>query len=303
MKSPVRYYFLTELIPRHCRRAIVRSILMILGICSPIPVAFGAGSTHIGSTRCAQCHQAEADAWRGSHHDLAMAEATEQTVLGDFSGAEVEAHKITSRFYRKDGGFFVRTDGPDGKPGDYRIRYTFGWYPLQQYLIEFPRGRLQALGLAWDSRSKADGGQRWFHLYPDEDMDFQHPLHWTGRDQTWNYQCAECHSTNLKKRYDVFSDSYATIFDEINVACEACHGPGSAHANWAQLEAEDPKREGDAAKGLVVDLTDARGGRWDIDPESGKPRPTMPREGSVETGVCARCHSRRGQISDRKSVV
>ncbi len=74
-----------------------------------------------------------------------MAEATEHTVLGDFSGAEVEAHKITSRFFRKDGGFFVRTDGPDGKPGDYQIRYTFGWYPLQQYLNELPRVRLQAL--------------------------------------------------------------------------------------------------------------------------------------------------------------
>ncbi len=272
--------------------------MIALVLISPIPVAVGAGPTHVGSTRCAECHPAEADAWRGSHHDLAMAEATEQTVLGDFSGAQVKAHKITSRFYRKDGGFFVRTDGPDGKLGDYRIRYTFGWYPLQQYLIEFPRGRLQALGLAWDSRSKEDGGQRWFHLYPNEEMDYQHPLHWTSRDQTWNYQCAECHSTNLKKRYDVASDSYATIFDEINVACEACHGPGSIHVAWAQLAEGNPDRNSDSGKGLTVNLANGDGARWIIDPGSGKPRRSSQRASNAEVQVCARCHSRRGQISE-----
>src|SRR5580765_3140887 len=45
---------------------------------------------------------------------------------------------------------------------------TFGVYPLQQYLIEFPDGRIQALSIAWDARPKAEGGQRWFHLYPNE---------------------------------------------------------------------------------------------------------------------------------------
>jgi hypothetical protein len=58
----------------------------------------------------------------------------------------------------------VRTDGPDGALRDYPIAYTFGVYPLQQYLIAMPGGRLQALGVAWDSRPKEQGGQRWFHL-------------------------------------------------------------------------------------------------------------------------------------------
>ena len=153
---------------------------------------------YVGSARCSRCHVTEAGAWRRSHHDLAMTEANEETVLGDFTDAEITAHGVTSRFYRKDDGFYVRTDDPGGKLRDYPIRYTFGWYPLQQYLIEFPRGHVQSLGLAWDSRPKEEGGQRWFHLYPDEEMDHRHPLHWTGREQTWNYQCAECHSTNLR---------------------------------------------------------------------------------------------------------
>ena len=54
---------------------------------------------------------------------------------------------------------------------DYKIDYTFGVYPLQQYLIAFPGGRWQALSLAWDSPPAGQGGQRWFHLYPDEKVD------------------------------------------------------------------------------------------------------------------------------------
>jgi Flp pilus assembly protein TadD len=225
-----------------------------------------------------------------------MAEASDNTVLGDFGDAQFTAHGITSRFYRKDGDFFVRTDGPDGAPRDYRIRYTFGWYPLQQYLIEFPRGQVQSLGLAWDSRTREQGGQRWFHLYPGEEMDHRNRLHWTGRDQTWNYQCAECHSTNLQKGYDLATDSYQTTWSEIDVACEACHGPGSAHAAWAEAAARDPSRKADPDKGLVVDLSDRDGGTWVIDAESGKPRRTEPRQSHVQIELCARCHSRRGQI-------
>lgn len=217
---------------------------------------------YVGSTQCTECHAAEAGAWRGSHHDLAMAEASEDKVLGDFNNAEFTAHGVTSRFYRRDGQFFVRTDGPDGKLHDYRIRYTFGWYPLQQYLIEMANGHVQALGIAWDSRPKEEGGQQWFHLYPDEAMDFRHPQHWTARDQTWNYQCAECHSTDLQKNYDLATDSYRTTWSEINVACEACHGPGSAHVDWARAAARQPGGEAGADKGLVVDLADRDGAVW-----------------------------------------
>lgn len=129
---------------------------------------------------------------------MAMAVANAQAVLGDFDEAEVSAHGVTPRFYRRDGGCFVTADGPDGAVHDDQIRYTFGWHPLQQYLVEFPGGRLQALGLAWDSRPAAQGGQRWFHHYPGEQVDHRNALHWTGREQTWNYQCAECDSTDLQ---------------------------------------------------------------------------------------------------------
>jgi hypothetical protein len=223
-----------------------KKALLILLFLAPMTVHYGCGSKEQQNTArkaefvttkvCAGCHAKEYKAWKGSHHDLAMQEASEKTVLGNFADAKFNYAGIASTFLKRDGKFFVNTDGPDGKLADYEIKYTFGVTPLQQYLIQFPGGRLQALGIAWDSRSKERGGQRWFHLYPKENIRAGNPLHWTGIDQNWNYQCAECHSTNLKKRYDASKAVYDTTWSEINVSCEACHGPGSAHVEWAAAQ-------------------------------------------------------------------
>ena len=193
--------------------------------------------TYVGAQACAGCHAAETDAWKGSHHALAMQPATEATVLGDFSGAKLEHFGVTTTFYRAGDRFMVRTDGPDGKPHEYPIAYTFGVQPLQQYLIEFPKGRYQALGIAWDSRPADQGGHRWYHLYPDQKLTAGDPLHWTGRDQTWNYMCADCHSTNVRKNFDLAGNTYATTLTDVDVACEACHGPGSRHVAWVTVAA------------------------------------------------------------------
>jgi hypothetical protein len=124
----------------------------------------------VGRSVCADCHADQVALWSGSHHDQAMQSATEETVLGNFDNASLTHYGVQSSFYRKDGKFMVRTEGADGKLQDYEIRYTFGAEPLQQYLIEFPGGRMQALSLAWDTRSKQQGGQRWFHLYPEKEL-------------------------------------------------------------------------------------------------------------------------------------
>ena len=163
-----------------------------------------------------------------------MEVADTTTVLGDFNDASYTYNGVTSRFFRRDGRFWVATDGPDGTLTEYPVSYTFGVYPLQQYLIAFPRGRYQALGIAWDTRARSEGGQRWYHLYPDEQVDHRDVLHWTGMLQNWNFMCAQCHSTNLQKGYVEAADSYATTWSEIDVSCEACHGPGSAHVALAE---------------------------------------------------------------------
>jgi hypothetical protein len=67
-----------------------------------------------------------------------MRSATALTVLGDFAGAHVEYFGVTTTFFRDGEKFMVRTDGPDGALHEYPIAYTFGVYPLQQYLIASP---------------------------------------------------------------------------------------------------------------------------------------------------------------------
>ena len=252
---------------------------------------------YVGGAACAQCHERVQAAWQGSQHAHSMAVADDSSVLGRFEQTTFRHAGITSTFFKRDGGFFVNTEGPDGKLADFEVKYTFGVAPLQQYLVAFPGGRLQALGIAWDSRPAAQGGQRWFHLYPDRTPRPGDPLHWTGIDQVWNYQCADCHSTNLRKNYDEKTNSYATTWTDIHVGCEACHGPGSNHVAWARRQGDWQQFDG-AAKGLVVVLDERRGVSWSFDAQSGIAQRSKPRDSAREIETCARCHSRRGQFTD-----
>lgn len=214
----------------------------------------------VGSARCADCHAEEYRAWQGSQHAKAMQPATAATVLGDFSGAQFSHAGVTSTFFTREGRYVVRTDGPDGQLADLEVKYTFGIEPLQQYLIELPGGRLQALSINWDTRPSTQGGQRWFHLYPNERVDHRDELHWTQPAQNWNTQCADCHSTNIAKGFDATTSTFSTTWSEVSVGCEACHGPGSNHLR---------------------------------SPEVPYPEPAL-----SDMASCAACHSRRAQFAE-----
>lgn len=255
-----------------------------------------AAAAYVGSAACASCHSAAPAASQGSQHAASMLPANARTVLGDFSGTSFTAGGVTSTFTTRDGRYTVRTDGPDGKLAEFEIKYSFGLAPLEQHLIELPGGRLQALGIAWATRPAAQGGQRWFHLYPDRRLKAGDPLHWTGIDQNWSYQCADCHSTDLRKNYDAAAGTFKTTWAEINVGCEACHGPGSTHVAWAQQPAA--QRAPIANFGLTAALDERRGIAWAIDPASGTAARAAPRSTNREIEVCARCHARRGQFAD-----
>ncbi len=223
-----------------------------------------------------------------------MQEANESTVLGDFNDAVAEHFGSRARFFRKGSRFVVETDGKDGKPADFDIKYTFGLDPLQQYLVEFPDGRLQALPFAWDARPKDRGGQRWFHLYPGENIPSTDPLHWTGPQQNWNFMCAECHSTNVHKNYDAVKDSFHTTFSEISVGCEACHGPASGHLDWA-----NSGRPPNAARhGFASAAAPRAPVAWRADATTGSPSASASQPAGGEIETCDRCHSRRGQLSE-----
>jgi len=290
---------------RRCARA---ALLLSVLLCGPAAAdssattpAASSGATYVGATVCATCHAQEAARWRDSHHARAMQSATADTVLGHFSGATLSDGKIDARFAQQGARFVVHTDGPDGKPADFDVAYTFGVDPLQQYLLRLADGRLQSFTVAWDARPALVGGQRWMNLYPNEALPPGDPLHWTGAEQNWNYQCAACHSTNLRKQYDAAHDRYDTTWSDLNVACEACHGPGSQHVGWAAHAT--PRSDASQPDGLLVHFPSSQLSRWKTDPATGSPLPGSEPAPAAELDSCAPCHMRRRVIAPEPAPI
>lgn len=237
---------------------------------SAMPIT--ATASYVGRNSCAECHATQVDQWHGSHHDRAMELPSDSSVLGDFNDTSFTRFGVTTKFFRRDGKYFVNTEGPDGEFQDFEIKYTFGCEPLQQYMVEFPDGRVQVLRVSWDTVKN-----EWFYVTPpdvlDERIEPGDPLHWTGIGQNWNTMCAECHSTNLQKNFDAETNTYTTTYSEIDVSCEMCHGPASMH----------------------VELANSNSLFWDRNHGYGL---VKLKGGSAETQIetCAPCHSRRSQI-------
>ncbi|MGY2262819.1 tetratricopeptide repeat protein [Pseudomonas sp. SDO55104_S430] len=236
----------------------------------PQPVAM-APATMVDEQQCQGCHSAQVKDWQGSHHQLAMQAASAETMLGDFNNVTFKADNETTRFSRKDDGFWVNTPGIDGKNADFKVAYTFGIAPLQQYLIEVGDGRLQALGVAWDTEKN-----RWFHLYPGQGVTFKDPLHWSKPSQNANFMCVECHTTGYKRNFDAAKNTFDSQWNSLGVGCQACHGPASNHLQWTE------KKTDLIHAGFAVDLKD--------------------KNATVEIETCARCHARRAPLGDGYTV-
>jgi tetratricopeptide (TPR) repeat protein len=298
------------ILKRHVPIFLIIVYLIVMGGCKkesiPKPgeqVASAAAAAfeyeYVGRNACIDCHKKQYDLFVGSDHDMAMDVATEETVLGDFDDATLDHLGITSRFYRNNGKFYVHTEGQDGEFDEYEIKYVFGVRPLQQYLVEFPRGRFQCLPLCWDTRPEEDGGQRWFHIYGQERIKPNDILYWTRITQNWNYMCSECHSTNLRKKFDRFKEEYNTTWSEIEVSCEACHGPGSEHVKWAEAADKGQGYITEGYLGLVLRLKSTDGATWVFkDPEKGTAERTVPKTSNTLVEMCARCHARRTLIHE-----
>ena len=262
---------------------------------STVAAPVGPPPHYVGAQACSACHQPETQAWRQSHHAQAMQVADANTVLGHFDGSALKQESSLASFFKRDQRYFAKTDGPDGKPAGFEVKYTFGVYPLQQYLVAFPDGRMQALRTAWDARPASAGGQRWFNLYPGEHIDVHDSLHWTRLNQNWNYMCADCHSTNVQRNYDAAADKFKTTWSAINVACEACHGPASRHLEWANASAA--QKQADPTMGLTIALDERKGVQWIPNPVTGSPARSAPLASHREVETCAVCHSRRSIIA------
>lgn len=248
-------------------------------------------TTYVGSDKCQSCHQNEFTLYTQSDHFHAMDTVSQSSVLGDFDNSRFIYFGDTTLFYKKNNHYFVSTKDSTGLRREFLVSYTFGWRPLQQYLIKFTDGRIQALPFCWDTRPKENGGQRWFHLYDKENIGNKDDLFWMGINQNWNYMCADCHTTDFKTNYNAKSNIFNSTWKIANVSCESCHGPASNHIEWTKNKTADPY------KGLPISLASKKM-NWKMDPvkQIAMPESVVMNDTLIET--CARCHARATRISD-----
>lgn len=242
----------------------------------------------VGVDACADCHSEQVSTWQRSHHAMAMQPAKPETVLAPFAGESFTQGATKVRFFQRDGRYWINAADDTGQPRDAEVVYTFGFTPLQQYLVKTEGGRLQAFDIAWDARPAESGGQRWYHLQPEENPQPGHPFFWRGAYQNWNSRCADCHSTGVERGFDEESLSYNTTFAEVNVACESCHGPASEHVARAK------QQDWSLGSGLINSVTPAtfvyKDGAAIASPQGSSD--------DSEIAMCGGCHSRRSLLQE-----
>jgi len=279
-----------------------------------------------GTAECQACHASQAHDWQQSHHAKAMQIPDRQTVLAPFAGEVATYDGLSARFSKavesapveeqdqtgsvkntlvhlkkEDPSAFVIALEDAGRPeagGVYQVRYTFGFSPLQQYLIEKAPGQNQVAPFAFDTRPESLGGQQWYHL--DEKLgETRHPrLDWDQPLQSWNGMCADCHSTGVRRGFDPESNRFSTSFTGVAVECTSCHLPHAIASGPSEEFSDESARlmGGPAAAGEGI--SDPTGGHWVLGPTDriaswvGVPRSEQPME------QCYACHALRAPLRD-----
>ena len=263
-------------------------VLMWLFACGCNTASKKATPDYVGSQSCQSCHKEIYDLYKTSDHYHAMDTAKAGKVKGDFNNVHLFLNGDSAHFYKSGGAYYVRTTNGAGALQDFRVSYTLGYFPLQQYLVKID-DKIQVLPFCWDTRPKETGGQRWFHIYAPEKISPENELHWTGINQNWNYMCADCHTTDFKKNYDT-ARQFLSTWRESRVSCESCHGPASKHLTWTQHQDKSKY------KGFPVSLAN-KNIDWGYS-ATGTAVPKKNKFNQSEIEVCARCHARASRLTD-----
>jgi Flp pilus assembly protein TadD len=205
-----------------------------------------------GSPSCKECHEEQFRAWQNSNHGLAERVVEPGRDRSAFDPSRSFSHGTQSSQVRwTNDTAQVISRGLTGNPEVQDVGRVIGNDPLRQFLVPFSGGRFQALEAAYDPRSN-----QWFNVYGQEDRQPGEWGHWTGRGMNWNFMCASCHNTRLRRNYDEATDSYHTTMAERSVGCEACHGPLRAHNVWQKQFGKSGQKDPTLSKpthGQVLD--------------------------------------------------
>ncbi|GEM_PF-343175 len=167
------------------------------------------GAEYVGSQACASCHRELTNAHSASRHALALqdVETDKAAIRADFTTGQKERTvtfpgESTPRPFTADDIAYVVGSG----------RY------VERYLYKVERNKYAVFPAEWNVAKKAWEPYIKGKVWPDPTYD-------------WTENCAGCHTTGLGSR---------GRFKDAGVQCEACHGPGSIHAERADKIGESP---------------------------------------------------------------
>lgn len=206
-----------------------------------------AAEGYSGAESCRGCHPSAFESWAHSAHGHAMAVASPETVKGDFGPDAMHVFDgQTYRMFVRNGRYFMEVSNREGKTEVVEAHYVLGARQHQNYLTRFPDGRMQILPVYYDLNK-----QRWFDA-AEGTLEFGKALSpqqfyfWTNHGRTWNAQCFDCHASQMRKNYDLATNTYDTVVGDWRINCESCHGPGAAHVRFwreATLDARTATQE------------------------------------------------------------
>ncbi len=192
---------------------------------------------YVGASVCGDCHTQIYPQWERSPHANMTRDASAASVVGDFNNVDwfsnSDPSAPTAKMYTEDGQYFMALRHPtSGDFVPFPIERVVGYQYRQVYLTREDGGVLRRLPLQW-SNDLQDYFSYWNFqekrptTAPDL-WDQMRPL-----NSAWNLFCARCHTTNLTiDNKDAAHTLAQTHWVDEGIACEACHGPGSAHVNY-----------------------------------------------------------------------
>lgn len=262
--------------------------VLFLCVCALSQSAWS-NENRLKSSNCMGCHTSATHEWQKSDHAMSMALPTSNTVLGDFNNKKAQLYEQAALFFEENGEYKTTISDLDtNKSETFTVKYTFGHYPLQQYLVATKAGTYQIMPFAWDARPTEQGGQRWYHNNSTEKIAANDRLHWRQPLQNWNGMCADCHSDELVRNYDATSNIFNTQYSGINVGCVSCHGVMDTHLKQVQATTDilsniEP----------VIEM-----GKWTLSDKADTAIWKGPARNNEFMQTCFACHSLRSPLTD-----
>lgn len=231
-----------------------------------------------GSADCRRCHPAQYDTWHRSYHRTMTQDATAEggeAVLAPFAGEQLRYRGFLATMTGGEAGrphVRIESEADGGVLIDEDVELTIGSHRYQQYVARMDRGggpkERWRLPVAWHRAE-----QRWIHLngaFVEPEAEVGDADGYQRHLSRWNDNCIFCHNTEPVPGRDAHG-RFDSEVGELGIACEACHGPASAHVARHQ----NPLRR---MLGRGHDTSVAQPGELGVREES---------------GVCGRCHGQR----------